>query len=236
MVAALLASGTQAAPPLVDEIRPDQVVGFLNSKVQRQDKKVIGRTINVIIENGAPRRAIIDLDGFMGVGHHTAIVPWDALQFDPAGDPAKVMIDLTLEQLRALAKAKPSPALATSASAQAEPPEQDQGLKLIDAALKGTDDREFGKITDVLVDRAAQPRAVIAALGEGLDPKFRQIAVSWRAIHFGSVNGKSTVFADVTRDQSTNAGVYESDKPAAAILPQPASAEQQDGRPAATAQ
>jgi hypothetical protein len=237
----LLAHVACAEPTPLELIDPDQVLSLLDSKVQRQDDKVIGRVINVFIDHGVPYRAIIKLDGFMGVGTHTAIVPWDRLRFDPTADTVKVVVDLSPDQIRTMAKLKTSEAAAPHSEAQAAPtqtaptqtaPAQaapteaapaERGLKLIDATLNGADDKALGRVTDLLVDRAGQPRAIVVALGGALDPKGRQVAVSWRALHFGRSKDGPAAVAAVTRDQAKAASEYEAGKPVAAILPQPAS-------------
>jgi hypothetical protein len=223
--AILLAHLACAEPIAVEMIDPDQVLSLLDSRVQRQDNKVIGRMINVFVDNGAPHRAIINLDGFMGVGTHTAVVPWDSLRFDAKTDTVEVVVDLSADQIRTMAKLKASDAAAPRSEPQAPtqtaPPEQE--LKLIDATLNGADDKALGRVTDLLVDRAGQPRAIVVALGGALDPKGRQVAVSWQAIHFGQSKGGPTLSAAVTRDQAKAAGEYEAGKPVATILPQPPS-------------
>ncbi len=207
-------------------IDPDQVLSLLDSKVQRPDDKVIGRIINVFIDNAVPNRAIVKLDGFMGVGTHTAVVPWDSLHFDTKADTVGVVADLGRDQIRAMAKVKPSAATIPRADPQAEPapPAQpERGLKLIDATLNGANDKALGRVTDLLVDPAGQPRAVVVALGSTLDPKGRQIAVSWQAIHFTQSPDGPTLTTAVTQEQAKAAAEYETGKPLNAILPPPAS-------------
>jgi PRC-barrel domain protein len=212
-----------AAPPPAEVIDPDQVLSLLDSKVQRQDDKVIGRIINVFIDNAAPRRAIVKLDGFMGVGTHTAVVPWDSLHFDAKADTVSVVADLGPDQIRAMAKLKPSAATIPRAEPQAEPAPPERGLKLIDATLNGPDDKALGRVTDLLVDRSGQPRAIVVALGGTLDPKGRQIAVSWHAIHFVQSQDGPILTAAITDEQAKAAGAYETGKPLDAILPPPPS-------------
>jgi hypothetical protein len=209
----------------VEVIDPDQVLSLLDSRVQRQDDKVIGRMVNVFIDNGAPNRAIINLDGFMGVGGHAAVVPWDSLRFDAKADTVTVVVDLPAGQIRTMAKLKTSDAGAPRSEAPAAPAQAtpERGLKMIDATLNGADDKALGRVTDLLIDRTGQPRAIVVALGGTLDPKARQVAVSWHAIHFGQSKGGPTVSAAVTRDQAKAASEYEAGKPVAAILPQPPS-------------
>ena len=214
-----------ADPAPVEVIGPDQVLSLLDSKVQRQDHKVIGRIINVFIDNGVPHRAVLNLDGFMGVGTHTAVVPWDSLRFDAKTDTVTVIVDLSPDQIRIMAKLKPSATAAPQGELHAEPARTavpEPGLKLIDATLKGADDKDLGRVTDLLVDRAGQPTVIIVALGGLLDPKGRQVAVSWRAVHFTQGKDGPELNAAVTRDQAKVAGEYEAGKPVDAILPGPA--------------
>jgi hypothetical protein len=236
--AILWAPMVRAEPTSVVVIEPDEVMSLLDSKVQRQDDKVIGRIINVVIDHGAPRRAIINLDGFMGVGMHTAIVPWDSLRFDAKTDTVTVVVDLSPDQIRTMAKLKPSASAAPRGEPQAEPAQTaapEPSMKLIDATLNGADDKALGRVTDLLVDRAGQPSVIIVALGGALDPKGRQIAVSWPGIHFTQSKDGPVLSAAVTRDQAEAAGEYETGKPVNAILPRPPSASPGD-QPAARPQ
>jgi len=221
------AGGGRAAQAPVEEIRPEQAVSFLNTKVQREDK-VIGRAINVIIKDGTPHAAIIDLAGYMGVGNHKAVVPWDALRFDPTADPVQVTIHLSAEQIRALAKVKPStpPTTASLGEETHTPTPREKELKLIDATLYGTGGKELGKVTDVLVDSVGRPRAVIIAFGGTLDPNGREIAVAWAGVSFGQIKGKPTIRVNMTRQQAKAASAYKSGKSVLAIVAPPSPADQ----------
>ncbi|MDQ2763296.1 MAG: PRC-barrel domain-containing protein [Pseudomonadota bacterium] len=216
----------RAAPPSVAEIEPNQAVSFIDSQVQKQDHKIIGRTANVIVQDGVPQAAVIGLAGFMGIGNRDAAVPWDALRFDPTADPVQVTVDLTTDQLRVLAKAKP-PAVKGQAEDTAETAPK-LGLKLIDATLQDAKGKTLGEITDVLIDHASQPRAIVVTLGGTLDPNGREIAVAWSGISFGETKGKPTVSAALTPDQVKNATAYKAGKAAQAISPQTISSPQSD--------
>lgn len=50
--------------------------------------------------------------------------------------------------------------------------------------MSGPDDKNVGRIVDVLVDDQGQPRAAVVDLGGFLGIGNRRIAVVWRALHF----------------------------------------------------
>jgi len=58
-----------------------------------------------------------------------------------------------------------------------------------------------GRIVDVLVDYAGQPRAAVIDFGGFMGVGTRRIAVAWRALRFLTAAGGGTITLDMTQDQ-----------------------------------
>jgi hypothetical protein len=68
----------------------------LGKNVRSSAGEDMGHLVDVIVDrDGAPRAAIIDFGGFLGVGSRKIAVDWKALHFSP-DDPKGNMITLTL--------------------------------------------------------------------------------------------------------------------------------------------
>lgn len=75
--------------------------GLLGRNVRNTTGEDMGRIIDIIIDReGRMRAAIIDFGGFLGVGSRKIAVDWRALQFPPDGKPARVVLQLTRNQVR----------------------------------------------------------------------------------------------------------------------------------------
>jgi hypothetical protein len=72
----------------------------------------------------------------------------------------------------------------------------------------------MGRISDVIVDRAAQVRAAVIDFGGFLGVGSRKIVVDWGALHFWNVADKSaSITLELTRDQVRAAPEYKEDAP-----------------------
>lgn len=62
-----------------------------------------GRIVDVLVgDGGLPRAAVIEFGGFMGVGNRRVAVTWLSLTFNPAA--RTIMLDMTMDQIRAIPK------------------------------------------------------------------------------------------------------------------------------------
>ena len=61
---------------------------------------------------------------------------------------------------------------------------QGEATSILGRQVSGPDDKNVGRIVDVLVDDQGQPRAAVVDLGGFLGIGNRRIAVVWRALHF----------------------------------------------------
>jgi hypothetical protein len=107
-----------------------------------------------------------------------------------------------------------------SVPAVAAPPPSVTVIDAVDAhGILGRDVRSptgenMGRISDVIVDRAAQVRAAVIDFGGFLGVGSRKIVVDWAALHFWNVADKSaSITLELTRDQVRAAPEYKEDQP-----------------------
>jgi PRC-barrel domain len=72
---------------------------------------------------------------------------------------------------------------------------------------------DMGRIVDVVVDSAGEPRAAVIDFGGFLGVGSRKIAVDWNALHFSPSDKPSEVTLDLSRDQVKAAPEYGDKKP-----------------------
>ncbi len=131
---------------------------------------------------------------------------------------------------------KPAPA---SAAAPAKPPAPPPAKTdtpapvqkiaaggILGRTVVGPDNQAIGRVVDVLVDAASNPRAVVIDFGGFLGVGSRRIAVNWSDLSFPPVspsgNG-SDIRLDLTAEQIMRAPEYtDQTKPAAVVQPPPA--------------
>ena len=81
--------------------------------------------------------------------------------------------------------------------------------------------RDIGRIVDVVVDPAGQPRAVVVDVGGFMGVGSRRVAVAWSAVHVpppGAADPRVTI--DMTDEQIRNAPTYnDRSKPATIVGP-----------------
>lgn len=74
---------------------------ILGKPVTSPKGEAMGRIVDVIVDKaGTTRAAIIDFGGFLGVGSRQIAVDWAALNFSPAGQPERITLNLTRDQLK----------------------------------------------------------------------------------------------------------------------------------------
>ena len=82
----------------------------------------------------------------------------------------------------------------------------------------------LGRIVDVLVDDAGQPRAAVIDVGGFMGMGSRRIAVGWRALRFSTAVGVGRITLDMTLDQIKDTPDYKrlatpADPPVAVAVP-----------------
>jgi hypothetical protein len=81
--------------------------------------------------------------------------------------------------------------------------------------VRSSVDENMGRVVNVVVDRNAQPRAVVIDFGGFLGIGSRKLAVDWNLLHFGPAgDGRGRITVDLTADQVRAAPEYKEGKPA----------------------
>jgi hypothetical protein len=103
LILAQAPSPAHVAPqgPTVAHVPPTEVVAVLGVPVAGPDGKIMGRLVDVLVnEDGRPTAAVIDFGGFMGVGARKIAVRWNALHFAPGAIKAPITLDWTIDQIK----------------------------------------------------------------------------------------------------------------------------------------
>jgi hypothetical protein len=80
--------------------------------------------------------------------------------------------------------------------------------------VRSSADENMGRIIDVMVDRNAQPRAVVIDFGGFLGIGSRKLAVDWNLLHFGPADdGRGRITMDLTAEEVRAAPEYKEGKP-----------------------
>ena len=191
-----------AAAPLVsvEWVPRAQARGLLDAEVQRQNGKVIGRAVDLVADAaGKLRDIVINLVGFMGVGDRKVSLPWNAIRFDPAA--SKIPITLKSDSIE--------PVSAQSA----------RGINLLDASVRSRSGAEVGRVIDVLIDAAGQPRAVVLDVSGALIHDEHMIAADWSAFRVVGKEGALRVDTELTERQVEASPPYETGKAAPVVSP-----------------
>jgi hypothetical protein len=118
------ASGKPAAPPSITVIGPADAHGVLGREVRSASGQDMGRIVDVIVDRtSAPRAAVIDFGGFLGVGSRKIVVDWNALRFGAVkGSNDSISLELTQDQVKAAPEYKEgTPVVVLGASGALQP-------------------------------------------------------------------------------------------------------------------
>ena len=114
--AAIIAIATAGSGVFADPAEPSAATGVVLHQFAKDNRlfRILGRDIDsdkgapigrivdlLVDDNGAPRAAVIDFGGFLGVGSRKIAVAWDALHFWPNDQAAPITIDLDRDQIKA---------------------------------------------------------------------------------------------------------------------------------------
>ncbi|KUY84873.1 PRC-barrel domain-containing protein [Burkholderia sp. RF4-BP95] len=203
-------------PPLV-ATRPldrTQIHALLDSEVARRNGKVIGRAVDMVTDaSGKPREMIVNLQGFMGVGDRKVVFPWNVFRFTPGGKQEPIVLDVPSGDLPPAARPKAVP---LSGSAAASPTTR---LPLLDSDVERPNGTKIGRVVDVLIDRGAQPQAVVLDLGGLVNTDRRSIAASWGALRFVTRDKALRPQLDLNDAQIKASPPYAADKPIVVVSP-----------------
>ncbi|MBY4832634.1 PRC-barrel domain-containing protein [Burkholderia dolosa] len=208
-------------PPLV-ATRPidrTQIHALLDSEVARRNGKVIGRAVDMVVDaGGKPREMIVNLQGFMGVGDRKVSFPWNVFRFTPGGKQEPIVLDVPSGDLPPAARPKAVP---LSGSAAASPATR---LPMLDSEVERPNGTKIGRVVDVLIDRGAQPQAVVLDLGGLVNTDRRSIAASWNALRFVTRDKALHPQLDLNDAQVKASPPYAADKPIVVVSPPAAAA------------
>ncbi|AOJ73724.1 PRC-barrel domain-containing protein [Burkholderia ubonensis] len=208
-------------PPLVATrpIERSQIHALLDSEVARRNGKVIGRAVDMVTDpSGKPREMIVNLQGFMGVGDRKVSFPWSVFRFLPGGKRAPIVLDVPPGELPPAARPKAVPLSGSSAASPAT------RLPMLDSDVERPNGTKIGRVVDVLIDRDAQPQAVVLDLGGLVNPERRSIAANWAALRFVTRDKTLRPQLDLNDAQIKASPPYAADKPLVAVSPPPAPA------------
>ncbi|AOJ32177.1 PRC-barrel domain-containing protein [Burkholderia metallica] len=204
-------------PPPIVATRPldrTQIHALLDSEVARRNGKVIGRAVDMVTDaSGKPREMIVNLQGFMGVGDRKVIFPWNVFRFTPGGKQEPIVLDVPSGDLPPAARPKAVPLSGTAAASPAT------RLQMLDSDVERPNGTKIGRIVDVLIDRAAQPQAVVLDLGGLVNTDRRSIAASWGALRFVTRDKALRPQLDLNDAQIKASPPYTADKPIVAVYP-----------------
>jgi hypothetical protein len=90
--------------------------------------------------------------------------------------------------------------------------QKDETQGILGKTVRDSAGKEMGRIVNVIVDRASQPRAVVIDFGGFLGVGSRKIAVDWAALRVGS-DKPDQITLDLSRDQVRAAPEYKDGAP-----------------------
>ena len=124
-----------------------------------------------------------------------------------------------------------TPASAAMAQADMVPARQElvyhgEAVSLLGRTVRDPQDNSIGRIVDVLVDDAGQPRAAVIDVGGFMGMGARRIAVAWRGLHFDTSKGVGRITLDMMLDQIKDTPDYKrpaspADPPVTVAAPPP---------------
>ncbi|KVT43669.1 PRC-barrel domain-containing protein [Burkholderia ubonensis] len=197
----------------------NEVHALLDSEVRRRGGKVIGRAVDMVTDpSGKPREMIVNLQGFMGVGDRKVSFPWSVFRFLPGGKREPIVLDVPSGELPPAARPKAVPLSGSSAASPAT------RLPMLDSDVERPNGTKIGRVVDVLIDRDAQPQAVVLDLGGLVNTDRRSIAANWTALRFVTRDKTLRPQLDLNDAQIKASPPYAADKPLVAVSPPPAPA------------
>jgi PRC-barrel domain protein len=91
-----------APPPKLQLIYHGEAISILGRKVEGAAGEDVGRVVDLLVDgDGAPRAAVIDFGGFLGVGSRKIAVDWRLLQFRPSDRKAPIQLSVTRAEVQA---------------------------------------------------------------------------------------------------------------------------------------
>jgi hypothetical protein len=112
--------------------------------------------------------------------------------------------------------------------------DKDQVVAILGQPVFGPNGKQIGRLTDVLVDSAGQPRAAVIDIGGFMGVGTRTIAVEWKSLRFEPWNANAPITLEMTLDQIKAMPAFKGlppNKAAPVVVPAPASPSAQPRTP-----
>lgn len=102
--------GSVKPPPAqVERIQKTYAESILGRPVLDEKGQTIGHIVDVLVDVlGNPHAAIVEFEGFLGVGNRKVAVAWSALRFALNGDRMTIKVAMDAAELRKIPEYKPS--------------------------------------------------------------------------------------------------------------------------------
>jgi hypothetical protein len=138
-----------------------------------------------------------------------------ALLLAVASGPASALPNsgARLAQSGTTAPAAPAPDKGTPGEPAKTVLEKEESQVILGKTVRDSAGKEMGRIVNVIVDRASQPRAVVIDFGGFLGVGSRKIAVDWAALRMGGAEKPDQITLDLSRDQVKAAPEYKEGAP-----------------------
>lgn len=89
-------------PQNLETLVPGDALPILGTKVYDAAGQDMGPIVDVLVDrSGAPRGAVIDVGGFLGVGSRKVAVDWQLIYFRPWDEKMPILLDLTRAEVQA---------------------------------------------------------------------------------------------------------------------------------------
>ena len=93
--------------------------------------------------------------------------------------------------------------------------------RILGKEVRSASDQAMGRIVDLLVDEAGQPRAAIIDFGGFLGVGTRKIAIDWSTLRFDTAKPNATVVVALDRDAIKAAPEYKDTREVVAVVTSP---------------
>jgi hypothetical protein len=129
------------------------------------------------------------------------------------------------ETPRPTAAQPPPPAVTPPPPAAVQSVAPDAAEAILGQRVTDPDEKEIGRLVDVLVDANGQPQAAVIDFGGFMGVGNRKVAVQWSVLHFNPRDPKHKIALDMTPDQIKAAPEFRNpNKAASVVTPAPTAA------------